>query len=219
MTKPMSPEEMQAAFVTIGQGIAKLGEHVVIALKSQPSVPDVHVSTSGKASKAPKPIMFDQLDDENESDEEDDDRPLPDGQLDKVYAFDLPFRITKIDSDQRRVWGWASISQLGDQVIIDKQGDIIPIAELEKAVYDYVLHSRRQGDMHTKLDVGDSIESMVFTPEKEAAGIVAKDANGKSIYGWWVGFEINDADVWKDYKAGRRPEFSIGGKSGWTERP
>lgn len=201
MTKPMSPDELRSAFETVGLGLAKLGEEMEATFKSQPGVAEVHVATTGKKPKLPAQT-------------EDD----ADTVVDKVHAFDLPFRITKADPDQRRVWGWASISQLGDQVIVDKQGDIIPIHELEKAAYDFILHSRAQGDMHSKLDVGKSIESMVFTPEKEAAGIVAKDANGKSIYGWWIGFEVNDAEVWKDYKAGKRPEFSIGGKSGWTDQ-
>lgn len=184
------------------------------ALAKDATVADVHVTSAG-GGRPPKkkPLLI--ADDELEPGS--DHRPEPNAQLDKVHAFDMPFRITKADPDQRRVWGWASISQLGEQVVIDKQGDIIPIAELEKAAYDFVLHSRSHGDMHSKFDVGRSIESMVFTPEKEAAGIVAKDANGKSIFGWWIGLQVDDENVWKDYRAGKRPEFSIGGKSSWVD--
>lgn len=207
--KPMSPDELRSAFETIGLGMAKLGEHVADALKSQPGVADVHVTTSGKK----KPIVG-----EHKEPDADDAGGASDDDADNVAkAFDLPFTIAKAEPDQQRVWGWASVSQIGDYVVIDKQGDIIPIAELEKAAGDFVLHSRAHGDMHQKMNTGSLIESMVFTPEKEKYGLVAKDENGKSIYGWWCGFEIDDPSVWSDYKAGKRPEFSIGGRSSYTE--
>jgi hypothetical protein len=212
MTKQMTPQEMMEAFALMQSAMAKIGAQLL----KDATVGDVHVATSGKGKK-PAPVVGGKEPGDKEPDDDPDDkggdhRPVAGGDLAK---FDLHFTITKAEPDQQRVWGWASVSQIGDYVVIDKQGDIIPIAELEKAAYDFILHSRAQGDMHSKFDVGRSIESMVFTPEKEAAGIMAKDENGKSIFGWWIGFQVDDPAVWADYRKGIRPEFSIGGRSGW----
>ena len=49
---------------------------------------------------------------------------------------------------------------------------------------------------------------MVFTRQKqEALGIDL----GK--VGWFVGFKVDDADVWAKIKSGERPMFSIAGKA------
>jgi hypothetical protein len=194
----MTPEQMQELGATLSKGMTALADALT---KAQPGVGDVHVSGGGKDKKK-KPIMFDQ--DEDDA---------------KKRDFDLGvFKVTKADADQRKVWGWASVSQVGTDVVIDKQGDIIPIAELEKAANEFMLYIRDMGDMHSKVGVGVPFESMVFTPEKAALGIMAKNDDGKNIYGWWAGWQINDDAVWADFKAGKRPEFSIGGRSGWTDQ-
>lgn len=116
--------------------------------------------------------------------------------------------ITKMDSDRQQVFGWASVVEKGGNPIVDKQGDVIPVEELEKAAYDFVLNYREQDDMHAGGPTGRCIESMVFTMEKqEALGIDLGQV------GWWVGFQVDDPALWKAHKEGKRPEFSIGGHS------
>ncbi len=113
------------------------------------------------------------------------------------------------------VFGWASVTHINGEVVIDKQGDIIESDELEKAVYDYVRHCREQGDMHEKRDVGRLIESTVYTAEKaEKCGVLAFDpSTGEQLYGWMVGFKVSSPDVWKRIRSGHLPEFSIGGRA------
>lgn len=125
--------------------------------------------------------------------------------------FETLFKLEKLDVDKRQIFGWASTSAIDGVEVVDKQDDIVPIVELEKGVYGFMLHSRQQGDMHAKTGVGDCIESMVFTPEKEKLGLVAKNAEGKTVHGWWIGFKVSNDALWADIKAGKRPEFSIGG--------
>lgn len=127
--------------------------------------------------------------------------------------FQAELKITKIDEEHQYVGGWATVCSLDGELIVDKQDDIIEPAEIEKAAWDFVLYSRDQGDMHQKRGVGRLVESLVFTEEKAKAGIVAKNEEGKQILGWFVGFKISDPEIWKLYKAGRRPEFSIGGRA------
>jgi hypothetical protein len=107
--------------------------------------------------------------------------------LNEDWAEDMGLRkdwqssiaVSKMDPDQRLVFGWASVSQVGDKVIIDKQGDIIPIAELEKAAYRFVLDSRQQGDMHSEIGVGRVVQSMMFTPEMAGQGHRRQERDGR----------------------------------------
>lgn len=121
-------------------------------------------------------------------------------------GFTLSVPITKFDADKRQVFGWASVIEKDGQPVIDSQGDIIPLDELEPAAYDFVVSSREGDDMHVGTAKSHLIESMVFTPEKqEALGINL----GKVA--WWTGWQIDDDALWAAHKRGDRPELSIGG--------
>jgi hypothetical protein len=122
--------------------------------------------------------------------------------------FHLPLTVRKADPDRQQIFGWASVVEQGGRAIIDKQGDIIPVEELENAAYDFVLYSRQHGEMHERIGTGELIESMVFTVEKQAAlGIDLGQV------GWWVGFHVADPATWAAHKTGDLPEFSIGGEA------
>lgn len=119
--------------------------------------------------------------------------------------------ISKIDEDQRLVFGWAYVTHDKDGTVnIDKSGDFIDnVAEIEKSAYDFVLKSRAGDDMHTNVQTSTLVESIVFTPEKiEKMGIAA----GSVPLGWWVGFKIEDDKVWDRVKKGELKAFSIHGK-------
>ena len=125
----------------------------------------------------------------------------------KKTDWSTAFRIEKADPDKQQLFGWASVVTKNGRPVIDKQDDIIPVDELESAAYDFCLSSRRQGDMHQRTEgVGKLIESMVFSAEKQKAlGI------DLGMEGWWVGFQCDCQDLWKDVKSGKKLEFSIGG--------
>ncbi|MDE2099053.1 MAG: hypothetical protein KGL39_17500 [Patescibacteria group bacterium] len=129
--------------------------------------------------------------------------------------FEGGAQIAKLDEDRHLVFGWQSVTvdKSGRQVV-DSQGDMIATPDLEDAVYDFVLHSRRGGEMHRKREDGDIVvkaalvESIVFTAEKLAAlGI----PNGTVPEGWWAGYHIQDDAVWEKVKSGEYRAFSIGG--------
>jgi Putative phage serine protease XkdF/Phage Mu protein F like protein len=128
------------------------------------------------------------------------------GDIVHAKRADMVLDVLKVDADKQLVFGWASVVEKNGVAIIDKQGDIIPVDELEGAAYDFVIHSRDQGDMHAKRRQGTIVESMMFTKEKQTAlGIDLGQV------GWWVGFKVTDPDLWAAHKRGERPEFSIGG--------
>ena len=117
--------------------------------------------------------------------------------------------IAKTQDDKHLVFGWANMTSDGEgRTIVDWEGDMISDQwELEKAAYDYVLHSREGGVMHQATGVGTLVESMMLTDEKVATmGLPADTPRG-----WWVGFKVNDPQVWEGVKKGRYKMFSIHG--------
>ena len=121
--------------------------------------------------------------------------------------------ISKVNTDKQQVFGWASIVELNGEPVVDLQGDYISIDEVEKSGYDYVKKSRKGGDMHLRdgdqpVHASDMIESFIVTPEKkQALGLP-----DEMPVGWWVGYQVNDPDVWAKVKSGERTGFSIHGR-------
>ena len=128
----------------------------------------------------------------------------------KTGARQLKVDVKKVDQDKRQIFGWASVVTKNGEVIWDKQGDAIPVEELEEAVYSYMLQSRDGGNLHVVKGVSRCIESMMWTVEKAAAMGVPLP-NG--IEGWWTGFFCDDDDLWNAVKKGALLEFSIGGQA------
>jgi hypothetical protein len=119
------------------------------------------------------------------------------------------FAIVKSDDDRRLVFGWASVAvRVTGEVIEDYQRDIIEIGVLEKAAYNYILDFGTAGEMHERGGVGRLVESVVFTKEKAAAMGIPE---GFLPEGWWVGYFIEDDEVWKKIKDGTYSAFSIEG--------
>lgn len=119
-------------------------------------------------------------------------------------------RVYKVE-DERLIFGWANVAATADgQPIVDAHGDIIEPDVLEKAAYQFNLTFRDAGQMHAGGSVGRLVESFMATPEKLVAMGLAPDA---LPVGLWVGFKIDDADVWAKVKSGEYPMFSIQGKA------
>ncbi len=117
--------------------------------------------------------------------------------------------ITKADNDKMQAFGWANVAiRVDGEVIQDWQDDIVEMAELENAAYNFVLHYRSGGEMHKKSDVATLIESVVFTKEKMDAMGIPPETIPEA---WWIGFQVNDPDVWEKVKDGEYQMFSIEG--------
>lgn len=124
--------------------------------------------------------------------------------------MDQTFHVAKIDEERQQVFGWAYISKENGKLIVDRQGDVIEPAILEKAAYDYVLNSRQGDTLHDEKPVATLIESVMFTEEKQAALGMSPGAMPE---GWWVGFHVADAKAWKSVKKSGFQSFSIGGSA------
>lgn len=130
------------------------------------------------------------------------------------------FQITKVDTENRMVFGFFNVNKIGTELVEDLQQDTIETEELEKAAYDFVLNARIAGESHLRKGVGNLVESMMFTYEKQQAilktleQIGIKDAQfNLGIEGWWGGFQITDEEVLAKIDKGEYPMFSVGGKA------
>ena len=114
--------------------------------------------------------------------------------------------------DERLVFGWASVIEEGGAAVVDSQGDVIEVADLQDAAIGFMVDARKGGFMHVKVDgaavkIGEVVESLVMTKAKQAAlGIDL----GK--VGWLITMKVNDDDVWAAVKDGTLKAFSIGGR-------
>lgn len=118
--------------------------------------------------------------------------------------------ITKADDARQLVFGWASVAVAKDGTpVIDLQGDVIAIEDLEEAMYAYV---RESGDLtfdHAGETRGQLVEALVFTPDKlEKMGIPA----GTVPLGAWVGYHLPDQADYARAKEGGLLMFSIEGR-------
>lgn len=132
--------------------------------------------------------------------------------------------IMKFDAEKRQVFGWCSLTRVNGEDVVDLQGDYIPLEEIEKSAYKYVIESRKGGDMHRRensfskslpLHTSDMIESFVVTPEKLSKMGLQEDA---LPHGWWVGFKVNDDEQWQLVKDKKRTGFSIHGSGTRVEK-
>jgi hypothetical protein len=115
-------------------------------------------------------------------------------------------KLHKVDEDQRMVWGWASVSTVRGESVIDTQGDIIETPELQKAAHEFMKDYRRGDEMHMIKGVGQIVDSVVMTKAlQDALGV------DLGMEGWLIGFKVESDEVWQKVKDGTYRAFSIGG--------
>lgn len=92
--------------------------------------------------------------------------------------------------------------------IVDKQGDLIPMDEVEKACHRFMVESQRGGVMH----------QLVATRKQMSLAECYIDSTGKSLPGvnlrpgtWVIAYRVYDESIRKLIKSGKLRGFSIGG--------
>ena len=127
-----------------------------------------------------------------------------------MNAMQITGKVAKVDRDKFLVFGWASVAtDANGNSVVDSQGDVIDIADLEKAAYSFVLSDGYGSEMHTGRHAARLVESIVFTDDK----IAALGLEGQIPRGWWCGFKVHDAEAWQKIKNGEYSMFSIGGRA------
>jgi hypothetical protein len=129
----------------------------------------------------------------------------PDGERHE-WGVTTPLLVRK-DADEAQV-AFAPVLIPGE---VDKQGDVIPDHEIERAAWDYIKHFRKVDTDHDLLDgKGTPVESFTL---KEDRTFDLPDGGESREYpaGTWVlGIEFED-DAWKRVKSGDLSGLSIYG--------
>ena len=182
------------------------------AIKQQPGVPDVHDQTAlGNQSERRRRQRRQAIREAAARAKTPDSSDVPtDTGTGAGKAWSIPIEIRKAEPERQMIFGWASVVAKNGQYVVDKQGDIIPIHELENAVLNYMLESRDHGIMHDQKGTGKLVMSFLTTPEyMDAFGLTQRDDQ----IGWIGGWKIEDPALWEAHKRGLLPELSIGGSS------
>lgn len=141
----------------------------------------------------------------------------PDGD---VVALKISVAIDKGATDpvQRKVWGWASVTEHNGVPVVDSQNDIIDSAEMQRAVHDWIMSDgptngvpgRTMGDSHRRIGIGKICDSMFFTDDiKKALNVADRIENT----GWYIGAHVDDDATWEGVASGRLKAFSIGARA------
>jgi hypothetical protein len=131
---------------------------------------------------------------------------------DEPTTLVLEGAIAKADDSRQRLFGWASIAVQKDGTpLLDLQGDLIDIEDLEEAWYEYVQSSGELNFQHSGPVRGHLIEAMVFTPDKIAALGLPPDSMPQ---GAWVGFHLPESD---DYQLVKHQGFFMFSIEGFAE--
>jgi hypothetical protein len=119
--------------------------------------------------------------------------------------------ILKSDPGRRMVFGFANVSMTADGgQVVDAHRDMIDPDDLESAAYEHVLNFRATGEMHQGEAIGRLVESFFINPAKLAAMGLAEDALPTA---WWVGYRVDDPDVFAKVLDGTYRAFSIQGRA------
>ncbi len=140
---------------------------------------------------------------------------MPDGDL-----FEKKFRFAKVNKRLGVIFGWAIISKIDGKPYLDTQDHHIPEDSMTATAMDYMLRSRKGGEMHRKKEGADGtavVEKRGSVPFcfpltqeiAKAYGIQCR-VSGLMI-GWLPNPECRDEIVEK-FESGKYTGFSVGGK-------
>jgi hypothetical protein len=122
--------------------------------------------------------------------------------------FEAYGEVTKVDDEQRIVYGFASVVSKNGEMVVDRQGDVITADEMEKAATKFMLGARNGLTMHKGEPTTTIVHSMPLTKQIMGAFGIASDKEG-----WLIAVKVHDDDTWDRMKKGEFTGFSIGGRA------
>lgn len=127
---------------------------------------------------------------------------------DMTKQFEAYGEVTKIDSEQRIVYGFACVVSKNGEMIVDRQGDVITTDEMEKAATQFMLGARNGLTMHKGEPTTTIVHSLPLTKQIMDAFGISSDKEG-----WLIAVKVHDDDTWDRMKKGEFTGFSIGGRA------
>lgn len=126
-----------------------------------------------------------------------------------IEPLDVSLKAVTIykNASQRMVYGWASVTKIGDEEVVDHHGDVIETDDLVKAVTEFMEDVRLAKAMHDGDGIGQVVHSFPMTYEIAKSLGIDIDREG-----WIVGVKVKDDAQWAKVEDGTLKAFSIGGK-------
>lgn len=124
------------------------------------------------------------------------------------FTIDLKTTLSKA---KQKVIGWANVSTVNGQRVIDQKGNHIPIDVLKAGVADFMLSGGRVNFNHESMDApqrGTVAQSLVLNADMAQALGIQADREG-----WLVEIDVTDADAWSVVESGLITGLSLGGSS------
>ncbi len=126
--------------------------------------------------------------------------------------------IIKVDEELGLVFGWAIISTIKKEDYFDKQGDHIPDESMLEAATDFMLTSRKGGEMHLKNEDGTKLVKGVIAFAWPMTAEIAKAFEiVTDVTGLMIAYKPDDGEILEKFKDGTYTGFSIGGFRGIDE--
>ena len=121
--------------------------------------------------------------------------------------FEVRGEVTKVDEEQRLVYGFASVVTKGGKPVVDLQGDVITAEEMEKSATRFMLGARNGLTMHKGQPTTTIVHSLPLTKQVMDSFGIQSD-----VEGWLIAVKVHDEETWQRMKSGEFRGFSIGGK-------
>ena len=127
---------------------------------------------------------------------------------DEMTQFEAVGEVTKVDNEQRVVYGYASVVSKNGEVVVDRQGDVITAETMEKAATQFMLGARNGLTMHSGEPTTTIVHSMPLTKQIMDSFGIQCDKEG-----WLIAVKVHDDATWDRMKKGEFTGFSIGGRA------
>lgn len=120
----------------------------------------------------------------------------------------ITVEVAKVKDDEQFFLGWASVTSVDGEIVMDKQGDVIDIDELEATAAAFMRDHAAGLVMHAGTPSIRYTTSIVITAAvKRALGMtLTPDREG-----WLVGGYVTDPVIWARIRSGELTALSIGG--------
>lgn len=121
------------------------------------------------------------------------------------------FEIIAKNKKKNLVFGFANIITKADgEQVVDSDGDVIELDDLEDASVEFMKNHRSSGVMHDGEATGVVIENLVMSPQKIKAMGFSKAAQEEAPEGLWLGVQLHP-EVYERVESGELTMFSIEG--------
>ena len=121
--------------------------------------------------------------------------------------------VCKVDEGLGLIFGYAIVCKVDGEDYFDKQDDHIPEDSMLEASFDFMLHSRVQGDMHKKDEEGNTVQSGTVVYAFPMTTDIAESLNIQvEKTGLLIAMKPSDPEILQKFKDGTYTGFSIGGQ-------